>query len=266
MERSSPFSSASCSAFRSRQLLTQASEEYIAAIDARDEFLSVASHELKTPLTSLLLLLQIMERNLHAIAGRPAEQLVDSLHKSLGRAISQANRLTRLVDELLDVSRVRAGRLEVQLSDLDLGDLLRTQVDRFQEHLRSGGIEVELSAEPGVVVRGDQARLEQVAGNLIANAVKYGKGNPIEIHVWKEAGLACFSVRDHGMGIAASDQERIFDRFERAHSPRHIGGLGLGLYISRVNLRAMGGTIGIESELDRGSTFTVRLPLTTAPS
>ncbi|NMO14284.1 PAS domain-containing protein [Pyxidicoccus fallax] len=225
-----------------------------AAIRLRDEFLSVASHELKTPLTSLRLQHSLVER---AVGEGPPEKA----RTRLGAAVRQVDRLTSLVDSLLDVSRLSLGKLALELSEVDLGQVVRDGVERLEAVFTQAGCEVRLRVP--VEVRGywDGSRLEQVVVNLLSNAAKYGAGKPVDIEVDADEGQARLRVRDEGIGISSEAMPRLFGRFERGVSDRHYGGLGLGLYISRQIVEAMGGGIQVESQQGEGALFTVRLPL-----
>ncbi len=230
------------------------------AIQARDDFLSVASHELKTPLTALKLQVQGLLKAAQARQGVPVE-LVMRL-QGLGR---QADRLGLLITNLLDLSRITAGRLDLELEEVDLVAVVREAVARAQEELRKTGCALSIDAPEALIGRWDRARLDQVVTNLVLNAAKYGTGRPIEVTVAQGGGapepFASFTVRDHGIGIALEDQVRIFERFERAVPSRHFGGIGLGLWIVRRAVESMGGEVSVRSELGNGAEFHVRLPL-----
>jgi PAS domain S-box-containing protein len=231
------------------------------AVRLREDFLSVASHELHTPLTPLRLHLQTLQRALAA----SADGISASLMPKVDKALRQVKRLSQLVDDLLDVSRLTSGRLRLRWEDVDLLELTRDLVERFAEQARAAGCPLRLTTEGAPVGHWDRMRLEQVLTNLVSNALKYGVGQPVELHVAASGGRAYWSIRDHGIGIAARDLDRIFGRFERAVSTRQYGGLGLGLYISREIVRAHGGNIQVESEPGAGARFTVELPLEPAP-
>ncbi|NMO13535.1 PAS domain S-box protein [Pyxidicoccus fallax] len=231
------------------------------AVRVREEFLQVASHELKTPLTPLSLKLQLLARTAESL---PRERF-PRLSSDLDMMRQQVQRLSSLMDELLDVSRINAGRFSMTLEVVDLSALVRDAAARFEpEVLRLGGRLMVDVPEPLVGVW-DRQRLEQVMTNLLSNAQKYGGGRPVRARVWREGHLACIAVRDEGIGIAPEALSRIFEKFERAVSERHYGGLGLGLYITRQIVEALGGTICVESAPNQGSTFTVKLPLTPPP-
>lgn len=230
------------------------------AISLRDEFLSVASHELKTPLTSLRLQAQAVERLVQRSqgAGIPPQ----SLGNMLGVFNRQLRRLGRLVEELLDVSVIQSGRLSLRRERLDMRALVEDVLERMAAQLEEAGCELRVEAPAPVEGEWDRFRLEQVVLNLLSNAMKYGRGRPVRVRVLAQGGQALLCVQDQGVGIASEDQERIFSRFERASPVRHhFEGLGLGLYISREVVRAHGGRILVKSEPGLGSVFTVELPL-----
>jgi signal transduction histidine kinase len=229
------------------------------AIEVRDEFISVASHELYTPITSMNLAIQGIQSGV--LPRTP--QALDHVFAVTAR---QIRRLTRLIDELLNVSRIDAGRLQLDLEPIDLAQVVREIVQRFEEDLASSGSSVAIRAEAPVIGRWDNLGLEQVIVNLLSNAIKFGTGKPIEITVECDATLARLVVRDHGTGIAPDRVPHIFERFERGVTTRQYGGLGLGLYIVKGIVDAFGGVIHVESKLDEGSIFTVELPLAGRPT
>jgi len=223
------------------------------ALRGRDEFLSVASHELKTPLAALQLQLELIRRGMAEESRKPLEARLNAAHR-------QVSRLASLVESLLEVSGVASGRLELQLADVDLSLLVHDTLERMRDTFAQAGCEVSFHSEGPVVGRWDALRLEQVVTNLLSNAAKYGAGKPVHVAVGAEARRARLTVRDEGIGIPSEALSRIFGRFERAVSERNYGGLGLGLYISRQLVEAMSGTIGVESQEGQGATFTVELP------
>ncbi|WP_437275188.1 AAA family ATPase [Sorangium sp. So ce375] len=229
------------------------------AIERRDEFLLVASHELKTPLTSLMMQAHLLARLLPRLRrAEVAPERLDAANQVMSRQIA---RLSHLVDELLDVTRLNAGRLTLARAPVDLAALTREVVERMKQQLASARCRTELDLEGPVVGHWDASRMEQVLINLLSNAMKYGAGTPIHVVVRREGDRALLLVRDHGMGIAEADQARIFERFERAVSIRNFGGLGLGLYIVRWIVASHGGAIHVESQPGAGATFIVELPL-----
>ncbi|KYG04868.1 hypothetical protein BE21_44245 [Sorangium cellulosum] len=228
------------------------------ALRLRDEFVAIASHELRTPLTSLQLVMQGLERRL--APGLDIEQA----RAAVARCNRQIRRLADLVDALLDVSRIQAGKLELQPSEVDLGAVVRDAAAQLADQLAQAGSELIVHAEGPVVGRWDSDRLEQVVTNLLTNAIKFGGGRPIEIVIASDGRTARLSMTDHGIGIDRGAQSKLFERFKRGVSAKHYGGLGLGLYIARVFVEAHGGRVHVKSELGQGSTFTVELPLSQA--
>ncbi len=225
------------------------------AVEARDEFLSIASHELSTPLTALSLQVQSQQRALQR-GGSDAE-VMRSHSETTSRMVG---RLARLIRELLDISRVSTGKLRLEREEVDLAAVTREAVARLEQQIAQAGCAVTVLAKEPVQGRWDRARLDQVADNLIANAIKFSGGNPVEIVVGSKGDTARLEVHDHGIGIAPADQNRVFDRFERAVSRRRFAGFGLGLWIARQVVEAHGGTISLSSQPGLGSTFTVELP------
>ncbi|MFY2558459.1 CHASE domain-containing protein [Corallococcus terminator] len=231
-------------------------DEAQAAVRIRDEFLSVAAHELRTPLTALKLQLQLLFRQLHQ--REPLD--LGRLERGVETCERQMTRLAKLVDNLLDVSRLSSGKMELQLESLELGELVRELAHRFEMEAQTVNVRLDVDAPAPMTGRWDRLRLEQVITNLLSNALKYGHGAPVEVHVVGDEKEARLEVRDRGIGIAPEDAERVFDRFERAVSSRHYGGLGLGLYITRQLVEAHGGRIFLESHPGQGTTFIVVLP------
>ncbi|HEU5257719.1 MAG TPA: ATP-binding protein [Vicinamibacterales bacterium] len=232
--------------------------EAVDAIRARDEFLSVASHELRTPLSALQLQIQTLLQP----PRRSPQALLSSeqIKAKLEMAYRQIERLSRLIGELMDVSRITAGRLRLELEEVDLSAVVREVVGRFGEEASRTHSDVDISATIPVLGLWDRIRVEQVIANLLTNAFKFGGGKPIEITVEERGPIGRLVFVDHGIGIAPEDIERIFQRYEQAISSRAFGGLGLGLYIARQIIEAHGGTIRVESQPGAGSTFTIDLP------
>ena len=228
------------------------------ALQIRDDFLSIASHELKTPLTSLQLQLQLLWRSLPETGPEgqphPARQRIEATRRP-------AERLHLLVNNLLDVSRIRADRLSLEPETVDFAALLQEVVARSETDAAGAGCALRLHAAAPVVGRWDRLRLEQVVTNLLSNAIKYGAAHPVELAVVQDGARALLTVRDHGIGIPPEHQARIFQRFERAVSERHYGGFGLGLWICKQIVESLGGDIRVDSQAGQGATFTVSLPL-----
>jgi PAS domain S-box-containing protein len=232
-----------------RLRLAQAQE----AVRLRDEFLSIASHELKTPLTALQLQLQG--------ARDRAAATDEALAQKINRAVKVGDRLAELVDALLDVSRIASGRLKLTLEACDLAAPVREVVDRLRDGANRAGCELTSMVPVAVSGHWDRLRIEQVLTNLISNAIKYAAGQPIQVSASRDGDMAVVQVRDHGPGIPEDQLSRIFERFERAASKRHYGGMGLGLYVARQIVEAHGGTIAAANAIDGGACFTVWLPL-----
>jgi len=223
-------------------------------VRARDEFLSVASHELRTPITTLGLQTDSLLR------ARGLDAPDDRLRRRLNTIRHQISRLEQLVDVLLDVSRLIEGRLELRAEEVDLCAVAAEAIDLLKEPAERAGCPVKLHGSGTVAGRWDRLRVGQVVTNLLSNAIKFGGGRPVEIEVGAAGDLARLQVRDHGVGVSAEARERIFGRFERASSDQHYPGLGLGLWITKQIVDACGGTIAVESQPGKGSTFIVELP------
>ena len=223
------------------------------ALRLRDEFLSIASHELKTPLTALLLQLQTLLQSV--------QDADEKLRRRAERAYRSGDRLTDLVEMLLDVSRIATGKFTLEKSPTDLGAILADIVERFDDQAARQRCVVSLRMVSPVLGRWDGLRLDQVITNLLANALKYAAGHPIDLVGATDGANGIIEVRDQGPGISRPDQERIFQRFERASSPRHFGGLGLGLYVARQICEAHGGTLTLSDVQPHGVCFRVTLPL-----
>jgi signal transduction histidine kinase len=229
------------------------------SVRMRDDFLSIASHELKTPLTPLHLHIQAMQRLAHqggeGFSPSKLSHKIDDIRR-------QVQRLEKLINSLLDISRITGRRLQMERETLDLVEVVQEVSGRFSEELRRTGCELQLRLSGPVVGHWDRLRVDQIVTNLLTNAMKFGAGHPIEVTVKSGAdGKASLVVRDFGIGIAPADQARIFERFERAVPTRHYGGFGLGLWIVRQIVEALDGTVQVESEIGKGSTFTVVLPM-----
>lgn len=239
------------------QLTRKALEE---AVRLRDEFMSIASHELKTPLTALSMQIQLLrravERSIGAAAPPPERML-----QRLGNCQQQVMRFTGLIDNLLDATRISAKGLSLNNEETDLCQIVKGVVDRFRAELATVGCAVDLHADGSVIGYWDPLRIDQVVVNLLSNAMKYAPGKPIEVISQSDGARAKIVVHDHGEGIPANDRERIFQRFERAGCNERIGGLGLGLYITKQIIEAHGGSIKVESELGAGTAFIAELPL-----
>lgn len=242
--------------------LKQTEEQLQEAVRSRDDFLSIASHELKTPLTTMSLQVDGMLRGSEA---HPDKRLPEWMAPRIRTLRRQCERLAHLIDDLLDVSRIRAGRLELVLEEVDIGNLAREVVERFVHEAAAAACVVTVDAASGIVGRWDRSRLDQVITNLVSNAIKYGAGKPIRVAVEGTRRSAKVAVRDHGIGVAPEHQTRIFQRFERAVTAERFRGMGLGLWISRQIVERLGGTIQLESTPGKGACFIVELPLEARP-
>ncbi len=224
------------------------------AVTSRDEFLSVASHELRNPLNALQLQLVTLHRAVRDSEDAPPHQWIS---ERVRQATEDVGALVRLVHNLLDVARITAGRMDVEPEDLDFGEVVRGTLRQFGQQLTDLDVTLDL---PAILGRCDRLRLEQVVTNLVSNAIKYGEGKPVEIALTCDGDTVRLSVTDHGIGIAPEDQRRLFERFSRAVPRRQYGGFGLGLWIARETARALGGELSLASTPDVGSTFIVSMP------
>lgn len=229
------------------------------AIKQRDEFISIASHELKTPITSLKLQLEAISRSI----SKSYIQRIDHeyMQKFSHSSLKQLDRLSRLVEDMLDISRIRTGRLALQMKRSDLSEICREVLARFNDQLANQNIAIEQAILDKILIQCDPYRIEQVITNLMTNAIRYGEKKPINFCLKQVGQNAVLSIQDFGRGIDPIDHDRIFNRFERAIGPTDISGLGLGLYISRQIAEEHGGQIKVESQLGQGSTFIFTIPL-----
>jgi PAS domain S-box-containing protein len=229
------------------------------AVQTRDNFLAIASHELRTPLSALTVLTSSLVRA--AAHGRLMSLGPDGLRDRMERAERQTRQLARLVDRLLDVSRLSSRDLRLDREETNLGDIVREAVSRYEDAAAEVGSQIKVTAVGDLTGYWDKARLDQVVSNLVGNAVKYGAGAPIEVIVGaSRSGHVRLVIKDGGPGIASEDQERIFDQYERASPSDNIPGMGLGLWIVRRIVAAHGGAVTLDSARGRGSVFTVILP------
>jgi PAS domain S-box-containing protein len=227
------------------------------AVRLRDEFLSVASHELKTPVTPLSLKLQTLARE---AAAQPESPFVLKVRAHVEAGRKQIKRLADLIGDLLDVSRISSGQMKLQWEPMDFAAVTREVVARLEPEATRAECPLTVEAPEQVLGRSDRMRLEQVLENLVTNAIKYGAGKPIHVRLVEQPSCVVLLVQDQGIGIAPEHQARIFERFERAVSERNYGGLGLGLYITRTIVEALGGTIRVRSAPLQGAVFTVEFP------
>ncbi|AWM60235.1 hybrid sensor histidine kinase/response regulator [Stutzerimonas stutzeri] len=239
--------------------LRQTKAELEDAVRMRDDFMSIVSHELKTPLNTLILevqlrKLQLSRNNLTAFSEERLRNMVDKDER-------QVQSLIRLIDDMLDVSRIRTGKLSIRPSRTDLAELVGNVVESFAAQMEACGCELRLERAESIIGVWDAFRIEQVLANLLTNAMRYGAGKPVWVSVTSCADGACIEVRDHGIGISPQSLERIFCQFERAEGSEGSAGLGLGLFIADQIVRAHNGRIQVQSEEGQGSQFRVLLPL-----
>jgi signal transduction histidine kinase len=225
------------------------------ALGDRERLISIAAHELRGPLCSVRLCLQSLQRSRVPLAPK-ATRMLEIMMK-------EERRVARLIDDLLDLGRIRSGQLELELSSFDLSDLVREVGQQMEVQAARAGSKLTVEAPEPVVGRWDRARLNQVVTNLVGNAVKFGQGRPIVVRVAADTEHACarLEVADNGRGIAPEMQARIFEPFQRAAATGHSDGLGLGLYIVRSIVQRLGGAVNVNSRLGGGATFVVELPL-----
>jgi signal transduction histidine kinase len=233
------------------------------AVRMRDQFLSIAAHELRTPLTVLLGNAQAMRRRALREGTLPEREL-----RAAQVIAEQAKRLSKMVAMLLDISRLELGKLTIERAPIDLCALVKRVVEETQPSLVTHTVECVIPDE-SIIIEGDELRLEQVLQNLIGNGLKYSiNGGPVRVQVERRGRMACITVTDQGIGIPAADMPRLFERFYRAGNTdeRHIGGMGIGLYIVKEIVSLHGGNIEATSVQGSGSTFIVRLPLAHQPA
>jgi signal transduction histidine kinase len=228
-------------------------EDLKASIQVRDDFLAIAGHELKTPLAALLMQLQSLRRTVR-------KDVAASVADRLDKAAASGVRLDRLINQLLDVSRITAGRLRLEPEAVNLADVVHDVIARYAVANDETAPPIDVSCTADVKGYWDRLRVDQLINNLVGNAVKYGQGKPVEVDLHQENDEAVLRVVDHGIGIDEDHQRRIFQRFERAVTARDFTGFGLGLWITRHIVEASGGKIEVESTLGKGAAFTVRLP------
>jgi signal transduction histidine kinase len=229
------------------------------ALRTRDEFMTIASHELKTPVTSLKLQLQMSKRRID-----PAKNLMPTpaqLTNLIDVSNRQVTRLAELIEDLLDVARIRAGRLEFTPQATTVAEIVEEVTERFADQLDHSENKLTIDVPQGIAVEWDRSRIEQVLVNFVSNSIKYAPGTLIHIAATAERDHAVLSVRDEGPGIPKDRQPKIFERFERATASRSISGLGIGLYIANQIVRGHCGRLRVESEEGKGAKFIAEIPL-----
>ena len=229
------------------------------AVRMRDDFMSIVSHEVRTPLNGLILETQL--RKMHLARDNASAFTLDKMKAMVERDERQIQSLIRLIEDMLDVSRIRTGKLSIRPGQFDLSRLVSTLVETFAPQISAAQSSVNLNAESPVVGLWDEFRIEQVVSNLLTNALRYGAKSPIDVSVYVEGENAIVEVRDQGIGISEENQQRIFQQFERVSAKHAVAGLGLGLFISEQIVAAHGGKITVQSALGEGAVFRVSLPL-----
>ncbi len=240
-----------------RLQLTQIELEH--AVRMRDDFMSIVSHEVRTPLNGLILETQL--RKMHLARNNASAFTMDKMHAMVERDERQIQSLIRLIEDMLDVSRIRTGKLSIRPSEFDLSRAVANLLEVFSPQISAAQSSVNFSADRPVVGQWDEFRIEQVISNLLTNALRYGAKKPIDVAVYTEDDLAVVAVRDQGIGISKDNQQRIFQQFERVSGSHVVAGLGLGLFISEQIVAAHSGKITVQSELGEGALFTIHLPL-----
>ena len=245
--------------FRQREALQAAQAQLQRAISMRDDFMSMIAHELRNPLNSVYLQAQLRRKMLGA--ARPPDP--QAMLKMVERDERQIRSMVRLLDDMLDVSRARTGKLAIVPAPFDLVASTTAVVEAIRDQAQSQGVTVTLAAPEALPIVGDEFRVEQVITNLLTNALRYGRGKPVAVAVGRREheNEAFVSVRDQGMGVAPADQERIFEQFERTEGAAQVAGLGLGLYIARQIAQAHQGRLEVRSAPEEGAEFILSLPL-----
>jgi signal transduction histidine kinase len=229
-------------------------EKLQAELKVRDEFFSAVAHELRNPLNALHLTLAGLLRAQSGTTPLAPEQITTRLN----RATTQVTRLAKLVDDMLDVSRISGGRLQLQIEEFDAVPIVKEVVERERDAAKPAPI--SLATPPALALRGDRTRFAQIVSNLLSNATAYGNQKPIEVRLASGDSTFRLEVVDHGIGIAEADQERIFERFAKLGKDTPNVRFGLGLWVAREVARAMRGDIRVSSSLGAGATFIVELP------
>ncbi|WP_347906666.1 hybrid sensor histidine kinase/response regulator [Pseudomonas grandcourensis] len=229
------------------------------AVRTRDDFMSIVAHEVRTPLNGLILETQL--RKMHLARDNAAAFTLDKMHAMVDRDERQIKSLIRLIEDMLDVSRIRTGKLSIRPKRVDLSTLVHDVLHNFSRQFDAAEASVSLDAAQPVIGNWDEFRIEQVISNLLTNALRYGAKSPISVRVYSEGGQALVDVQDQGIGISEANQKRIFQQFERVSAKHAVAGLGLGLFISEQIVAAHGGTITVQSRIGEGALFRVCLPL-----
>lgn len=239
--------------------LVKRNQELRDAVRARDEFLAIAAHELRSPMHALMLQVE----SVMTVARRVGNE---ELLQKLERVRVVLDRYVRRATLLLDISRINAGSMDLHVQDVDIADVLRDSMDIYAVEAAFNQVDLRLTAPDVLIGRWDRTAIEQVIGNLISNAIKYGDGKPVDITVAREGDRVRLEVIDHGIGISAEDQARVFGRFEQVLTGQPRTGFGVGLWLARALIEAHRGSISVHSTPAKGSAFTVWLPLDATPA
>jgi len=229
------------------------------AVRMRDDFMSIVSHEVRTPLNGLILETQL--RKMHLARDNAAAFTLDKMQAMVERDERQIQSLIRLIEDMLDVSRIRTGKLSIRPAPVDLTQVVARLLENFAAQISAAQSSVNFTAGQPVVGQWDEFRIEQVISNLLTNALRYGAKKPIDVAVYSENDQAVVDGRDQGIGISAENQQRVFQQFERVSASHVTAGLGLGLFISEQIVTAHSGTSRVQSTLGEGALFRVCLPL-----
>lgn len=239
--------------------LRSTQQELQHSLNMREEFMSLVAHEMRTPLNTLFMDVQV--RRAQLAKNNLSAFTPENLHKTLARGERQLKSIIRLIEDMLDVSRIKNGKLSIHPGDANLSVLVKQVVEDLTPLAKESSSEFRLELEKDVTGHWDAFRIEQIIINLMTNAIRYGNGKPVHITLKREAESALIEVTDQGVGISEHEQKMIFEAFERGSGNEVKAGLGLGLYISRKLAEAHGGQITVMSQKEMGSTFTLSLPL-----
>jgi two-component system OmpR family sensor kinase len=229
-------------------------EELRAAVAARDEFIAVAAHELRNPMTPIVGQVQLL------LSRARREQVSETLISGLEMLETAVDHYVRRATTLLEITRLNAEKIHLQPTVFDLCQLVHECVRKYEQMAARAGSQLHCPADQPVRGTWDRLATEQVLDNLVSNAIRYGDGKPVKVDLSADEQRVVLRVVDHGIGIAASERTKIFERFERGSAAPRTGGFGIGLWLSNKLVQAQGGALQVESELGQGSTFIVSLP------
>jgi two-component system OmpR family sensor kinase len=229
-------------------------QELRAAVAARDEFIAVAAHELRNPMTPIFGQVQLL------LSRARREHVSDSLISGLEMLETAVDHYVRRATTLLEITRLNAEKIQLQPTPFDLCDLVHDCVRKYEQMAARAGSQLQFRHDRPVPGTWDRLATEQVLDNLLSNAIRYGDGKPVNVDLGADEQRVVLRVVDRGIGIAPADRTKIFERFEQGSAAPRTGGFGIGLWLSNKLVQAQGGTLQVESELRRGSTFVVTLP------